>query len=404
MLKCKTYFLIELNKSIKTKHKYFKNMSELIITFTYDLSDIITSDVPVLTQKQKRASIYNDVTYNVLKYNKKLLTPETISTYGLCRSVILNNEQRIVSFAPPKSMAPNFFLEKYPLKTPLIVAEEMVEGTMINVFWDGVGWEVATRSSVGAQNKFYMPPNPKTFFDMFQEAADQCGLKLENLNQAFCYSFVLQHPENKMVVEFEIPALYLVAVYKINNPSHTVDVIDPRSCNLNIGLVKFPEIYEFNTWDDLKQRFETTDINILGTMIHNLETGERTKIRNSNYEQVRRLRGNQPKLKYQYLVLRKSGKDAEYLSHFSEHTEQFNKWKEEISKFTSDLYDNYVSCFITKTKLARDCSYYLKKTLYSLHDLYFGELKGQSKKITRDYVSKFVDNLHPSILMTILKG
>ena len=30
MLKCKTYFLIELNKSIKTKHKYFKNMSELI--------------------------------------------------------------------------------------------------------------------------------------------------------------------------------------------------------------------------------------------------------------------------------------------------------------------------------------------------------------------------------------
>ena len=379
-------------------------MSELIITFTYDLSNIITSDVPVLKKTQKRASAYNDVTYDVIKYNKNLLTPETISTYGLCRSVILNKEQHIVSFAPPKSMAPNLFFEKYPVKTPSIIAEEMVEGTMINVFWDGVGWEVATRSTIGAQNTFYMPPNPKTFFDMFQEAAEQCGLKLENLNPAFCYSFVLQHPENKIVVEFEIPGLYLVTVYKINNPSYTIDVIDPRSFNLNIGLVKFPEIYEFNTWDDLKTRFETTDINILGTMIKNLETGERTKIRNSNYEQVRRLRGNQPKLKYQYLVLRKSEKEAEYLSHFYEHTEQFNKWREEVDTFSHDLYDNYVLCFITKTKLARDCSYYLMKTLYSLHDLYFGELKGQSKKITRDYVSMFVDNLHPSILMTILKS
>jgi len=326
-------------------------MSELI-TFTYDLSNIMetldtttTSEDPILYKSHKRTSIYNDVTYDVIKYNKKLLTPDTISTYGLCRSVILNKEQHIVSFAPPKSMAPNLFLEKYPVKTPRMVAEEMVEGTMINVFWDGVGWEVATRSLVGAQNQFYLPPNPKTFFDMFQEAAVQCGLKLENLNPAFCYSFVLQHPENKIVVEFETPGLYLVAVYKINNPSYTIDVIDPRSCNLNIGLVKFPENYEFDTWDDLKLRFEdAADINILGTIIKNLETGERTKIRNTNYEQVRRLRGNQPRLKYQYLVLRKSGKEAEYLSHFSEHTEQFKEFKEEISKFTSDLYDNYVSC------------------------------------------------------------
>lgn len=375
-------------------------MSELIITFTYDLSDIITSNVPVLKKTEKRASIYNDITYDVIKYNKNLLTPETISTYGLCRSVILNKEQELVSFAPPKSMAPNFFLEKYPFKTPLIVAEEMVEGTMINVFWDGAGWEVATRSTIGAQNKFYMPPNPKTFFDMFQEAVEQCGLKLENLNQEFCYSFVLQHPENQIVVGFKTPMLYLVEVYKINNPSYTVEVINRHSCIFEIGSVKFPEIYEFANWDDLKTRFETTDINIPGTMIKNLETGERTKIRNTNYEQVRRLRGNQPKLKYQYLVLRNSGKEAEYLSHFSEHTEQFNKWKEEVDAFSQDLYDNYVSCFITKTQLPRDCTYYVMKTLYSLHNVY----KLQDKKITRAYTAQFVKELHPSTLMTILNA
>ena len=382
-------------------------MSEFI-TFTYDLSNIIktlesttASEDPVLYKSQKRASIYNDVTYDVIKYNKKMLTPETVSTYGLCRSVILNKEQHVVSFAPPKSMALNLFLEKYPIKTPTMIAEEMVEGTMINVFWDGVGWEVATRSAVGAQNQFYQPPNPKTFFDMFQEAAEQCGLKLEDLNKAFCYSFVLQHPENKIVVGFKTPGLYLVQVYKINNPSYTVEVIDPSSCMSYLGAVKLPAIFELDTWDELKERFENEmDINFLGVMIKNLETGERTKIRNTNYERVRHLRGNQPKLRYQYLVLRKSGKESEYLGHFPEHTELFKEFKEEIDNFTSCLYDNYVACFITRTKLPKDCFFHLKKTLYSLHSVY----KLQHKKITRAYTAQFVDELHPSILTTILNG
>jgi hypothetical protein len=382
-------------------------MSGFVTLFTYNLSTLMagvyetpTSEEPVLYKSQKRASTYNDVTYDIIKYNKHLLTPETIGTYGLCRSVILNKDQHIVSFAPPKSIAWNIFLEKYPSKTSCIIAEEMIEGTMINVFWDGAGWELATRSAVGAQNMFYLPPNPKTFFDMFQEAADQCGLKLENLNKEFCYSFVLQHPENKIVVEVSTPGLYLVALYKINNPSHTVEEIDPYSCVFDMGTVKFPEIYSFDTWDELKTRFETADLHILGTMIKNLETGERTKIRNTHYERVRHLRGNQPKLKYQYLVLSKSGKEAEYLSHFPEHTEQFKEFKEEIDNFTCFLYDNYVSCFITKTKLPRDCPYYLMKTLYSLHTVY----KVQHKKITRTYTEQFVHELHPSTLTTILNG
>ena len=379
-------------------------MSEFV-TFTYDLSNIITSTdgVTIIKKSQKRASIYNDVTYDVIKYNKKLLTPETISTYGLCRSVILNKDQEMVSFAPPKSLPLSLFLEKYPNKTPLIIAEEFVEGTMINVFWDGSEWEIATRSAIGAQNKFYLPPNPKTFFDMFQEAADQCGLSLKTLNPEFCYSFVLQHSENKIVVEFDTPGLYLIAVYKIDKPSCTVKIMDLHSSIVDIGSIKFPKTYEFDTIEDLKTRFETADINILGVVIKNLETGERTKIRNTNYERVRRLRGNQPKLKYQYLLLRKDGTESEYLSYFSERTDQFKEFKKEIDSFVVELYDTYVSCFISKKQLPRRCSYYFKKTLFSLHEFYFNELKSQNKNITKASVTQFVNNLPPSVLMKNLK-
>ena len=38
-------------------------------------------------------------------------------------------------------------------------------------------------------------------------------------------------------------------------------------------------------------------------MIYNCD-GTRTKIRNNNYEVVRKLRGNQPKLQYNYLCLK----------------------------------------------------------------------------------------------------
>ena len=44
-----------------------------------------------------------------------------------------------------------------------------------------------------------------------------------------------------------------------------------------------------------------TNYNTLGFVLINKVTGERAKIRNPVYEQVRQLRGNQPKLQFQYL-------------------------------------------------------------------------------------------------------
>ena len=86
---------------------------------------------------------------------------------------------------------------------------------MINVFWDSnIGlsgaWEISTRNTVGAESSFYKSPNSKTFRTMFLEAAINNNLDLDSLNKNFCYSFVLQHPENRIVVPFKAPQLYLI--------------------------------------------------------------------------------------------------------------------------------------------------------------------------------------------------
>ena len=61
-----------------------------------------------------------------------------------------------------------------------------------------------------------------------------------------------------------------------------------------------------NNIDDLTNLFLTRDLDykIVGCVLYDKETGERLKIRNKNYEYVRHLKGNTPKIQYQYYSLR----------------------------------------------------------------------------------------------------
>ena len=56
------------------------------------------------------------------------------------------------------------------------------------------------------------------------------------------------------------------------------------------------------------------DYKIVGAVVKC--NGVRTKIRNPTYENVRLLRGNQPKLQYRYLMLRSNQKVSEYLKYY----------------------------------------------------------------------------------------
>ena len=356
--------------------------------------------------------------YSVIRYNKNLLTKDSVNTYGLFRSVILNSTNKVVSFAPPKSVDSDIFMKKYPF--PLdsnIVAEEFVEGTMINVFWDpNVGlsgaWEIATRNTVGAESKFYKKNESKTFREMFMEALKLSDLLLDGLCKKYCYSFVLQHPENRIVVPFDNPELYLVAVYDIiNNDDGSVSVYLFTTDEIkNMGFwgftqIKFPQIYtEWNSYDDLIEKYasQNTSYNILGVVFKHTITGERCKIRNPVYEEIRKLRGNQPKLQYQYLSLRKEGKVSEFLKYYPENKKDFTLFREQLHNFTKYLYKNYVSCYIEKSKPLINYSEQFRTHMFHIHQIYLTTLKEKKQHVTNTVVINYVNNLHPNLLMYCL--
>jgi len=354
----------------------------------------------------------NNERYTIIQYNKDYIYLSNISSYGLLRSVILSGSD-VVCFSPPKSVPCDVFIKNYPEKTDMIIAEEFVEGTMINVFYDfnNKCWQTATRKTVGCDVRFYTH-STKTFNTMFQEACTAVNLSIEKLNPFLCYSFVLQHPENRIVVPHKTPQLYLVATYIITQDKQNNDInvlhiskyfqsqLDTYHIFKATG-VKFPQKYEFETYSDLIKQYASanTSYDIMGVVITNHATGERTKIRNPIYEEVRQLRGNQPKLQYQYLYLRHTGKLPDFLKYYPETKKDMSKFRDQVHMFTNTLHQNYLSCYVKKEKPLHQFSGQYKPHMFKLHQLYIDNYMEKKLPISQYVVINYVNNLPPSRLM-----
>jgi hypothetical protein len=120
------------------------------------------------------------------------------------------------------------------------------------------------------------------------------------------------------------------------------------------------------------------------------------------YENVKILRGNQPKLQYRYLMLRQSKQISKYLNYYPEQKEYFDKFRKQVNNFTNNLYKEYRNCFILKNITFRQCKYHLKPHVSELHNIYKYYIKNgnhYNNKITFNIVKDYVNLLPPAKLM-----
>ena len=221
----------------------------------------MTSDFYISKQDAARNSrvinkkyLYNENVYDIFKYDKDVLTHDDYNKTGRYRSVIFSGNQLVV-VSPSKSMQYPSFTSSYPIGQS-VVSEELVEGTMINLFFDPVldenglaskdadgnyigKPEIATRSTVGGNVSFYQDDAAPSFRRMFLEACNEIDMDLDNLKFVkddawLCYSFVLQHPNNRIVKPVKKPNIYLIEAYEIRreekspylDPCHKVTKIN----------------------------------------------------------------------------------------------------------------------------------------------------------------------------------
>lgn len=312
------------------------------------------------------------------------------------RSIITHND-RVVCFSPPKSLSKSSFFELHSSKD--VVVEEYIEGTMVNVFWAENAWKIASRSKINANCSFF--DTNGIFSEMVNETFSECNLDLNALNQEYCYSFVMQHPDNRIVSKFEKHQLYLIAAYKIHDNNEGHDEINVVSID-NIQsdpvwattTVKFPEtILNFDI------HVETLSMPYTNMGVIFKYNGDRCKLRNPAYEYVRQLRGNQPKLMYRYLELRKLSKIRDYLKYYPEHTDKFSQFRAKIHTYTTALYNLYVSVHILKQDNADRRDVRFKVSLNKLHEMYIT----QRLKINITRVISYVNSLPEAVLMTVCR-
>lgn len=369
--------------------------------------------------------------HKIIKYNKKELPKTMYSTCGLIRSVVVNASNKIVSFSPPKCISYDEFIEKNPLYNDNIIVEELVEGTMIQLFWDSYEskWEIATKSSIGGYNTNTF--TKMTFRDMFFDALKEIKITLNDFNHNYCYSFVLQHPKNQIVFDIVKPQLYLLYVYHITSVCNMVDddntheeiyvkvhhLFDrpvnknkpqflPKECK-----IKYPKqigLKDNNSYNHLYDYFyaNSYDINMsystMGLVIYNTLTGERCKIRNPYYEHLHNIHGRQSKLLYKYLIAKSQNTVRQFMSFYQDDPEIKNKeesFKTKIQSFTNILLIHYIDCFINKAKPLSSYPSEYKSHMYDLHSMYLKELKPNKRIVTLLEVVYYVKNLHPSKLI-----
>lgn len=400
---------------------------------------------------------FNNIVYNIAKYNKPVLKSletsniDEFNELAKCRSIILKNN-KVVAFSPPKSIGFDLFKNTHS-NIPESWAEDFIDGTMINVFFDNLNqiWEIATRSTVGGNIIFFndvknykyfnknktnietnmetnieteAQPNPKTtndnnyhnatFRTLFFEACNANNFNLNTLDRRFCYSFVLQHPVNRIVTPTNMPMIYLIKVYEIVhnvdlNTNVTINELNlqnfistPPFIFLNTN-VKFVNKYPITNYTDVETYYNSENIPYycVGCMIYNVD-GSRSKIRNNNYEKVRKMRGNNPKLQYNYLCLKQENKVKEFLQYYPEHNVIFNKFKNLVYDYTNGLFINYISCFIRKEKPLKEYEFQYKNHMYKLHEKFKSELKPNNKTIDKKFIIDYVNSLHPAQQMFIM--
>ena len=339
--------------------------------------------------------------YRILRYVKG--TSDLKNPYGKwMRSVIWDTEAHLpVSVAPPKAEKGDVVTGEgvsYPL------VQHFLDGIMINVFRthsEPTTLQIATRTQLGASGRFY---SEKTFAQMVDDALAMMGSSRQDILSRLAEptemvpnhfaSFVLQHPEHRVVARCSTPRLFLV---------HTGAVHDDGVISLNEdpqhwpSKWRLPVVESVFTSEAAASTFFSDMCNQQGWFFQGLTLkdgkGNRWRMRNPNYLYLRSLRGSEATSVERFLRLRSEGKVTEYLKHYTEDRQSFWDFEQSLRKATQDVFASYCAVHKSHEKKLEDLPWAIKPCVFKLHSHYLEHLRPNNEKVYMKHVVELVNNL-----------
>jgi hypothetical protein len=300
-----------------------------------------------------------DSPYAIIYYDKKK-SNMALPHVQMSRSVVwdkVNNKP--VCSAPAHGRK---FGQAVDDKLENFIVEEFIDGVMINMFYDPLTaqWRLATRTQLDATGRFF---SARSFAEHFWETFAERGYKVEDLDKASYYSWVLQHPAERIVVSpmYGIATLTLVASSS------------PVSDLLNVVR---PIRYTLKTLEDVKEFVDTNGrregTRWQGVVVKPLEGSStpwaiRYKLRSNEYDEARHLRGNQAKRAYIWLERWEQGSLSAYLRNYPEEQCDANSVINAFKAATQELHDLYMKVYRQKSLPLGKAPQKYRKLLWDAH-------------------------------------
>jgi hypothetical protein len=340
--------------------------------------------------------------YYLINYDKKIMRKNKSESDKRCvkhfRSVVLNEDCKIVGFSPPMCETKDVVLDIKNIQ----FAEEFVEGTMVNVFYNSANdvqdWVFSTKNTISPVEK----PTGKCFRSMFLEACTNANLNFDDLPKEYCYSFVMQHPDNVIVAPVKNTALYIVAIYLVKNGDDlTVATAYEMERSIlrwgSFSKVSHPARFTMKgqgDFDKIVKTYASPDSLYYypGVMFRTF-AGERFKLRNPNYEMVKNAKGLGARCEIVYLHLKQMNYLRKHFERCPEDEVTFFDFQSNLYNYTSSLHKNYLDCYIYKKMSLKDFPIKYRNNMYKLHNDYLHVLKPEGKRVTLSHVVQFVNNL-----------
>uniref|UniRef100_A0A6C0CY86 Uncharacterized protein n=1 Tax=viral metagenome TaxID=1070528 RepID=A0A6C0CY86_9ZZZZ len=302
------------------------------------------------------------------KYGSKL----TNEYQKYCKGAIYNCETNNFVCIPPKNSE---LYNNQPLSKSVII-QDLIDGTMVNMFYVNDKWNISTRSDIGCNNKW----SDKSFIKMINDICD-INTITNVLNKNYSYSFVLRHKSNKCVSNIEFNSLVLVDIFDLSDNMYVTDMNAHFNINVPFYIINHYAYTNIERLMKLKCNHDWKGFIIKNNNI-------RYKYINPEYKKAKDITINSNNLLYTYFSCKHDNTIMKYLKIYPENKKDFDNYRDLFNIMVNEVYDNYVKFKIKKTIKFNDIPFHLKPLINNIHDQYIIKNKRISIKFISNYITK----------------
>ena len=248
-----------------------------------------------------------------------------------------------------------------------------IDGTMIKVYYYNCKWQISTNKCINGEKSKWDADS--SFSELFRE----CDVNFELLDKNKCYSYVLTHPENRIVIPYSKTSAFLVAERNM------------ETFELSEYFISSKKFSDSNKYHSAK-----TSIFLEGSFLVKFED-KIVRLDSQEFEFVKSLKNNSRDLISRYIDFLgdENGKNA-MKYYFFEYTEEFERVDNDLIHLTRIIMNLYKKIYMFREQITIFPKY--KQLLGQIH----GEFRKTKIKRNEENIYNKIISLPPHVIKWIL--